>query len=1163
MTTSVDSVTSLLRPFPPIIGVGASAGGLEALKLLVTSLPDEHGLAIVIVQHLDPDHESLMSELLSKCTKSPVQTAQDGMQIKPGHVYLIPHGKDLTVKNGCLHTHDFQKPRGTRRPIDRFFESLADEAAINGAAIVMSGTGSDGAAGIRAIKEHSGLVFVQDPEEAKYDGMPRSALETGAYDLVLPAGEMITVLGEYFARMGGIEPSHLTDKEFIDRVAKHVRFRTGHDFSNYKPATLLRRIAVRMSVLGVAEPKDYLKLLIDSPDEAGRLFRDVLINVTSFFRDSETFEKVREEVIPSLFENRDADDEIRVWIAGCSTGQEAYTFGMLLLEEAERVKLRPPIAIFATDIDVEALNVGREGLYPNAISTEVPEELLAKYFKPTSKGFQVRAELRELVRFSNQSLIKDPPFSRIDLVSCRNLLIYFDDTLQDTAISVFHYALREGGFLLLGNSENPTQADRYFDTVLRHHRLLKRKPGPSTRVDLHAPRGKVAGLASEDIGSGPRDTISPPERELLKHFAPPYMVLNGGREVVYTSEDAAHFLEFRGGQTKLKITQVIHPALDAAIRRLLNQPLAEDGTNTVDFEGDFRGSPVRIDLSCSVMDGDGRMIVLRQYLTPSNGTGSLEIAPESSVDASYVKNLEDDLEEARETIRTTVEELETSNEELKSSNEEMMSMNEELQSANEELRTSNDELNGKIKEVRQANLDLSNFIHSTEIATVFLNRDMTLRNFTPEATKIFRFHQQDKGRDIADLGSTIPMESLVEDCQRVAETRTLIETEYTTRDDSRVYNARIVPYEASADMDDEGVVFTLVDVTELRQLAREALDQARIARHALAEVEQIYEASPQAMGLIGPDLKYLRVNRQLAELTGLDAATHIGMPVNDVLPDLRDQMSGPVQKVLDTKQPISNQRVMGKTLGSEGAERIFEADWFPVFDGDTTVGVGMNLRDITDREQMAFELRRVMQELQHRVKNMLANVQALISRARRDATADYGIFAALSRRVQALSQTHKLLTEKNWGAAKLLGVIGPELLDVYGTDRVTLRGPEIEINARSALSFGMTVHELATNAAKYGALSADDGHVTFSWVRQDDGENDDFIFVWKESGGPTPPENVAFGFGSQLIYSTIEGSLSGTVEFIWEPDGLRCVMTVPATALTEVPHETVFDVVST
>ena len=1144
-----------------VVGIGASAGGLEALQDFLAPMPDRLPLAIVIVQHLDPDHDSLMLDLLRKRTSAPVTMATHGQKVEAGHIYLIAPGETLTIVDGILHTSKFTQPRGRRRPIDDFLLSLAKNSGGNGVAIVLSGTGSDGSLGARAVKASGGLVLVQEPTEAKYDGMPRNAIETGASDIVLPVGDMVGVLADYFSRMGGIEADVLTDGEFIQRAMRHVRYRTGHDFSNYKPGTLLRRIAVRMSLLGLENPNAYLRLLVDDPAEAKQLFSDVLINVTRFFRDKSVFDDLQETVIPALLDNPNGRDEVRIWVPGCATGQEAYSIGITVLEAMERMDIWPKVSIFATDIDDDALHIARQGIFPHSISDEVPEDLLQKYFKWKIDGYGVVEPLRNMVRFSNQSLIKDPPFSQLDLVSCRNLLIYFDKSLQDNAMRTFHFALREDGFLVLGTSEAPSIQSGKFAEISRHNHIYRRLPGPAGRLDIQ-PTKSLERMAKQKVTDHVSQAAIKPFTDIvMAEFAPPHMAIGYRDELLFASEKAARFLRLNAGRPASSVMKLVRPELENVLRQLLIRTLEPADSISQDVEADLDGKKTVLRITRKQIGPDSCLLVFRDDLELQTAARPPLDADLPAATSEYITALEADLDQARTTVRSTIEELETSNEELKSSNEEMMSMNEELQSANEELTTANDELNGKIAEVREANSDMANFIRSTRIITVFLDDRFRLRTFTPEARNLFRFVTGDIGRRLDDIGSDLDVQKILEDCRAAMAKGDMMETEYQTRKGD-IYRARLIPYEADGGTN-AGIVFSLFDVTEIRHLAVVAEEERELSRQRLIEIEDLYDTSPQAMGLLSKDLVYLRANRKMAEIGGFQTSDLVGKPLGTLAPGLSDAITKLALEVLSTGKRIENFQLAGDTEKAPGDAKVWETDWYPVHHEGEVTGIGVNVRDITDQVRMQFELRRVMQELQHRVKNMLANVLALVSRARRDATVDKAIFGALSQRIQALAQTHKLLTQSNWASAELRKVLEPELLSVYGAERVKLKGPEIIVNARAALSLGMAIHELATNAAKYGGFSTPDGGVSLTWMRQDDGETDLYIFDWREHGGPPPTSNSNEGFGSQLIRSTINGSLNGEVSFSWEQTGLHCVFRIPVNTIIEIPHDSIFDTLET
>ncbi len=596
-------------------GVGASAGGLEAFQELISSIAPEQQRAWVLVQHLDPDHQSLLPELLARRTRLPVVAIQDGQRLEPGVIHLIPPGEELRVSGRTLRLAAFAAPRGLRRPIDVFFESLAVACGVNCAAIVLSGTGSDGSVGIRAVKEAGGLVFVQDPKQAKYDGMPKSALATNAVDLVLPVGDMVSVLDEYFDRRSGIEPSLEDDAEFVERVAKHIRYRTGHDFSHYKRPTLLRRLARRMSVLGVATPTAYLQKLITDADEASFLFRDLLINVTSFFRDPSAFDMLRRSAIPQIVRGKGRGDDVRIWVPGCSSGQEAYSIAMLVEEELQRVDARPNVSIFATDIDVDSLKTARDGVFPTSIAGEVPPAMLERHFTSTPQGYRISPAMRDMVRVSNHNVTKDPPFSRVDLVSCRNLLIYFDAQLQSRAFSIFHYSIVPGGFLLLGPSENLGAASEQFEPVEHNERLFRRKDGPARPLIL-PPSGARREVASDIavVHDHPAPTGPPDlwERAVLARHTPSFVVVNARREIVYASGRTGRFLELSAGRAQLGLLEMCKPELKPALRGLLSSVGEPGRVMQRPFDGRIDNAEVRLLLAVERLRDDTMLVVARQ-----------------------------------------------------------------------------------------------------------------------------------------------------------------------------------------------------------------------------------------------------------------------------------------------------------------------------------------------------------------------------------------------------------------------------------------------------------------------------------------------------------------------------------------------------------------------
>ncbi|MGB0903805.1 MAG: CheR family methyltransferase, partial [Mangrovicoccus sp.] len=1002
------------------------------------------------------------------------------------------------------------------RPIDVFFESLAADAGEHAVGIILSGTGSDGSEGIKALKAAGGLVFVQDPSQARYDGMPRRAIETGATDLILQTHQMMDALSDYFDRKSGLVPEIQSDRDFLDKVFKHVRYHTGHDFTDYKQSTLLRRLTLRMSVLGVTSPNDYIKRLIQDRDEAQKLISDVLINVTGFFRDAEVWEVMRHRIIPELVALREAQEEIRVWVPGCSSGQEAYTIAMLFAQELERTNLPLNVSVFGTDIDDDALQQARRGLYPQSIIEEVPEQLLQTYFNSTPEGFEVGKVLRNMVRFSQQSLIKDPPFGKLDMVSCRNLMIYFEAPLQKTSMSIFHYALRPGGILLLGQSENPNGLNERFLDINGGCRIFARDTSPARPLEL--PVGRFSSSITR-LSDDRNFTTNLPvihrgelERLMLQRYAPPYVLIDAAHGLKYAAPGVERYLRIPVGDQSYDLTSLVIPVLESPLRRLFAQQ-AEHGDqgSSVDVLTEYNGEKLALRLEASWVASNEAFVVFRDMSAQANLPDFQPVATPSE-DQAYVTNLERELADARQTIRTTVEELETSNEELKSSNEEMMSMNEELQSSNEELSTINDELQNNIAELNTLNADLSSFVASTSLATVFLDEELRLRRFTPRATEFFRFVESDIGRAFQDIASDIPLRPLLRACRDVLDSREVEEIELAREDGGASLIVRIAPNQTDAGQM-HGLVFTLIDVTELRQYAAAAEASREEAQQRLAEIEGLYLASPIGMAQCDTERRFIRLNQQMADLVGLSMQGHLDKRLEDLFPEAGPVLRDNMDKVLETGKPQLNMEVVAALPSFPDKARRWIFDFYPLRDGAGAPAVGMNVRDITEQKQVEDELRQIMLELQHRVKNMLANVKALVNRAKRDPRDDKEVMQTLSDRIDSMARTHALLASESWHSSGILDLIKPELTDVYGDELIDVQGPDIHVNARAGLAIALSMHELATNSAKYGALSSNGGMLSLRWLRVDEGSGDFLRFVWTENCQTeiTPPTETGFG----------------------------------------------------
>jgi two-component system, chemotaxis family, CheB/CheR fusion protein len=885
-----DIVPSRGYRMPPMVGIGASAGGIPALIDFFKAMPADTGLTFVVIAHLSPTHDSVLDQVLGRATRMPVVQAEDGQPTEPDRVYVIPPGKYLVAADGGLRLAPLEAERGKRVAVDMFFRSLADTHGPHAIAIILSGLDGDGALGIKRVKERGGLTIAQDPAEAEHGGMPRSAIGTGMVDWVLKANEIPGRLSEYIRNEARLQlppedgpslpPTQAlladADESALREVLLFLRTRTGRDFSCYKRATALRRIARRMQVNGVKDLPAYVGYLRTHPGEAGALLQDLLISVTNFFRDRDAFEGLRRH-IPGLFHGKGPNDSVRVWVPACATGEEAYSIAILLLEHANTLDSPPSLQVFACDLSEEAIQTARAGHYPLTIETDVSETRLKRFFVKEHDGYRVRRELREMVLFATHDLLRDPPFSRMDLISCRNLLIYLNRTAQQRVIETFHFAMRPGGLLFLGTSETLDEGTPLFSVVDKQHRIYAHKPAsraglptqPGTNYavrDAHARqsgppavhgRAFLHGVAvafQNKLGQDmDRVSLTDLHFKLIERYAPPSVVVNADHEVVHLSAHAGSFLKFAGGEPTMNLMRVVLPELRVELRGALVRA-AELGTPVEVF-----GVPAEV-------DGQPRVVDIRVAPAPEVAPGFLLVVFESRIGIearraeiqdsvpttpdSAVRQLELELERVRANLRDTVEQYEASTEELKASNEELQAMNEELRSATEELETSreelqsineelstvNQEMKGKMDELASANSDLQNLMASTAIATVFLNRQLAIMRFTPSAAGIFNLIPGDIGRPLAHLKHKLEYPDLMEVAEQVL--RTLVPVEREVSGGDRWYLARLQPYRTLEDHI-AGVVLTLVDVTE-RNRATEALRLSEERMRAVIESAKDY-----------------------------------------------------------------------------------------------------------------------------------------------------------------------------------------------------------------------------------------------------------------------------------------------------------------------------------
>ena len=1107
----------------PVVGIGASAGGLEALREMLAPARAPTGMAFVVVQHLDPNHESMLAQLLDRHTDLHVLQSEGGERLEADKVYIIPPGHGLAIREGVLQLTDFAQPRGLRRPIDDFFISLATDQQGDAACVILSGTGADGSNGLRAIKENGGLCLAQQPETARYDGMPLSAVGTGLVDYVKQPGEMLECLATFFSHRASAhspeaEAAHVINH--VDDLCRTLRTAIGHDFSGYKRTTLVRRIERRMHVLGIASGANYLARIKSDHAECEALFRDLLINVTRFFRDPELFEQLRVEAIEPLVRERAEGDEIRVWIPGCSSGEEAYSIAMLFAEAVRKHGVSPEtIQIFATDIDERMLQIAREGVYAGSALADVPISLRERYAVPRGERFVIAPQVREMIRFSNHSLVKDPPFSRIDLVSCRNLLIYFDDRLQQSVLPLLHYAIRPEGYLFLGPSESVGRFEQLFPPIDLQARLFRRAPGPPNYpIDLPG-NMRLNDRRPERLHEHSTHRTVHDEtaavRRLVERYAPASLVLDGDGGILAAYGQLGRYFDFpvtrAGGSSATSLARgelrnVIGPLLRKA-RDSGKRVVARDVEVTSDH-----GSQ-RIEVICDPLS-DGTMLFVLRDTAPFVASDAEDLL-ELEAEGDHLDALEDELRVTRYRLRSAIEELETANEELKSSNEEMMSMNEELQSTNEELSTVNDELKSKIDQLTVANSDLRNFFESTDLAVVVVDRDLRVRSYTEAATGLFPLQPGDRGRPLQDVYSQIDGAEFLDSARRVVEGHAAIHRRVTTRDGERTFALRVLPYMAQTGETD-GATLVWSDITE-------SLALERVLASERERLEMAIRAGRIAVWEYRPDTGETVVDAHGRAILGIPP--HV--PDNDpearlarLHPDDRPVFDAALAEVLRKGGDLE----LGYRILTDGVTRRIKTFGRLTDDGGSRRLIGVSI-DVTPEYALAENRELMLREMNHRVKNLFAIISGMISVGARSHTDVKSFSKDLRNRISALGRAHSLASP----SGELQTISLSELIDATvapyaGHAVLDIDGPPVLV-ARSFLSpLALIFHEWATNAAKYGALGAERGKLSIHWTDGADGLD----LSWREINGHKYEPDARSGFGTTLV-ETSSRQLGATV----------------------------------
>jgi two-component system CheB/CheR fusion protein len=1101
----------------PVVGLGGSAGSIEALQQFFTTMPPQSGLAFVVVIHLSPSHDSVLTDVIQRCTRMKVVKVTGTLVMEANTVYVIPPGKVLQLEDGGLKLKDLPDGRARHVVVDIFFRTLADSHGAHAAAVVLSGLDGDGAIGIKRIKERGGLTVAQDPAQAAHDSMPRMAIDTGMVDWVLPVQDMPARLLSYFRLEQAVElppeepaveaPAREANQSEADLrdVLNFLRTRTGRDFSHYKRATVLRRLGRRMQVNGVDNLGAYLNALRTRPGECAALLQDLLISVTNFFRDPECFEALAQHV-PALFENKSASDVVRVWVVACATGEEAYSVAMLLHEHARTLEAPPLVQVFATDLDEQAIRAARDALYPAAIEADVSEERLRRFFVKERIGYRIRRELRETVLFAVHDVLQDSPFSRLDLVTCRNLLIYLGREAQQRVMETLHFALVPRGKLFLGSSESVDDGSPLFTAVDKKHRIYAQRP--STRVAMRLPPAAATltrALESQQVRSPPGvagPAFDPPHPlaivapaadargprpgpwgdvhlQLLERLAPPSLLVNGEYEIVHLSPSAGRFLQLAGGEPSNNLLRAVQSELRLDLRAALVQAQQQGAEVqlppvTLQVAGGTVATALRVIPAHEA--GENLFLVLFE-VQPAGGESAEAKAARLEADP-LARHLDAEIDRLKAQLRETVEQYEASTEELKASNEELQAMNEEmraateeletsreeLQSINEELTTVNHELKANVDELSHSNSDMQNLMDATRIATIFLDRELRITRFTPAAVGLFNLIPGDVGRPLTDMASQLDYPLLGADARRVLDKLVPIEREVGKVGGSW-FLARLMPYRT---LDDRiaGVVFTFIDITERKQAEEMRLWLAAVV-----------SSTTDAIISFSLDRTILSWNTGAQRLFGHSAEEAIGHSLTMLSTNGDEELARMLAEVAAGRSVEALETVRRRKDGSHVHVALTVS---PIKDDSGRVLAGTTLaRDITAQRTAAEALRQSEERLRLIMENAL----------------EYAIFSTdLDRKV----------TSWNSGAERLLGFAAAEVMNrsadvIFTPEDREAKAPEKE--ARTARREGRASDE-RMHMRKDGTRFRGTG--TMMLMRNAGGDAVGFVKILRDLTEPRP-----------------------------------------------------------
>ncbi|MDW6020197.1 CheR family methyltransferase [Mesorhizobium sp. BAC0120] len=1160
---------------PLLVGLCASStatSGLERYLASAKALPEV--ASVVILQYREArDDEQLMSRLAA-AWGLPLHTISNGLTVEPGNLYLAPSDVTVSLDNGRFKTKRSGEQPGQRASIDSFLISLASEYSEHAVGIIFSETGSDGTLGVAALKEHGGLTLAEPPAPGTGEGLQNHLGKDAASiaDFVLPVEDMATRIA---AHIKSIERSRnaqnfdqlvaqLTPQ--LTRVATVLRNRTGHDFHGYKRNTFLRRVQRRIQVTQTETIEHYLEFLRTDPEEPQHLFNDLLIGVTQFFRDPKEFEFLETEVLPKLFEKKGAGDQLRIWVLGCATGEEAYSIAILLREQMARLDSVPHVQIFATDIDGKALAQARIGRYAESAIRNVSPERIARWFVKEGETYCVVKELREMCIFSQHNIIKDAPFSRLDMISCRNLLIYLNAELQDRVIPLFHFALRPGGVLFLGNSENVTRQSKLFTQIDRRFRIFRQVEGlvrvlPEFPLTATADRRPVEtpGVPRPPFGSAA--ALSKQAERILERYAPAYMIIDESHEILHFSGRTGRFIDPPTGMASLNVLNLIHRDLRMDVRAALHK--VETEKTPVQVRGltvGQNGHSIVVTLTVEPIEpAPGQpmryALILQDGYSTADGSDAVASmhSPPSGVRDDHVNRLEVELQHTRDRLQATIEELESTNEELKASNEEYQSVNEELQSSNEELETSKEELqslneelqtvNGelahRVEELGRANSDLKNLLESTQIATVFLDNDLRIKTFTPAMTDLFHLVETDLGRPISHIAARINYADLESDLRKVLRTLGTIERETRNIENGARYLTRVLPYR-SIDNVIEGVVLTFLDVTPIVR-AEERL------RESESRLRSVVEGIPQLVWRASDGGEWSWSSPQWTSFTGQSEPAAAGRGwLEPIHPDDRKRVLEAWANAKEKGDLEVDLRLWSK---NQGEYRNVHMRAIPVKDGSgQPIEWFGSVTDVHEMLQLQERQQILLAELQHRVRNTLGVIRSIARRSAdtNETVEDYA--AHLEGRINALARIQNALTRAPNAKVDLHALILDELAAQGGREdgQFNVSGPNVSLSGKAAETLSLAIHELATNAVKYGALSERGGTIEVRWATGQNGDEKELRIRWEEKlAAPLDAAPSLRGFGSELIEKVVPYDLKGRGKLRFGSDGLLSLIEVP------------------